>query len=146
MSEQNEIQKLLFQRLRQILSLADLELRYLKQLIKKSKVTVYPPGSHFIIKKENQELYHYLLDGRISIASQNCDNEELGHESIAAKLPLAESYENDVRIKVISKSMVIRFNRNLFDVLALPSGDEQLDLVESYDPADQFFPRSDQED
>jgi len=141
MSDQKEIQKLLLQRLRKILSVADMELRYIKQLIKNSRVTVYPPESHFIIKKEKQELYYYLLDGKISISSQNCEAEELGHESVAAKLPLAESYDNDVRVDVVSKSMIIRLNRNLFDVLALPSGDEQIDLVESDDPADQFFPR-----
>ena len=129
----------LLESMKSLLPIANLSAEIHHNLLENAKLSRFPKGQHFIIPADAGREYVYLLDGGIMIKEAESTDIEIHAGEIAAKMPICESNTGNLRVLALEKSTILRFHRNLYDVLTGDASDNSFDVEEASDSTDELF-------
>lgn len=132
-------QTYLLDRMKSLLPIADLSPDIHRELLEQAKLSNFPSGQHFIIPADVDREYVYLLDGGVLINEGETTGIEIHAGEITARMPLCESNTESLRVQALEKTTILRFHRNLHDVLTGDMSDNSFEVEETNDLTDKIF-------
>ena len=126
-------------RMKSLLPIADLSPEIHGSLLEQAKLSNFPKGQHFLIPANADREYFYLLDGEILIKESEESGIKIRVGEINARMPLCEGNTEKLHVLALEKSTILRFHRNLYDVLTGDSSDNSFDVEETNDSTDELF-------
>jgi len=138
-SELQSDQATLLECMKRLLPISDLSSEIHRNLLEHAKLSSFPKGQHFLIPADADREYVYLLDGGLLIKDSEESNIKIHAGEINARMPLCEGNTESLRILALEKSTILRFHRNLYDVLTGDMSDNSFAVEETNDSTDELF-------
>jgi HD-like signal output (HDOD) protein len=125
--------------MKSLLPIANLSREIHHNLLEHAKLSTFPEGQHFIIPADSDREYVFLLDGNVLVKESEGTDLEIHAGEITARMPLCEANIESLRVMALEKSTILRFNRNLYDVLTGDMSDNSFEVEETNDSTDEIF-------
>lgn len=129
----------LLESMKLLLPIGDLSSGIHRELLEHAKLSHFPKGQHFLIPADFDREYVYLLDGGVLIKQSETTGIEFHAGETTARMPLCEANTEVLRVMALEKSTILRFHRNLYDILTGDMSDNSFDVEETNDLTDELF-------
>ena len=80
-----------------------------------------------------------MLDGSLIVCQKGKLKIEISADDTAARLPICEANTDEIKLNARKKCRILRFNRNLYDILTTHSDGMSIEFEESDDGTDALF-------